>query len=89
MERRWIRARKSLRIGGMMKSAGEKNRQSISINGHIYGDGDLISVNFEGYRFTWRVKKLTENKTLQLVRIRARELEEETKTTKETKETRR
>ncbi len=39
MERRWIRARKSLRIGGMMKSAGEKNRQSIAINGYIYGDG--------------------------------------------------
>ena len=87
MERRWIRARKSLRIGGMMKSAGEKNRQSISINGFIYGDGDLISVNFDGYRFTWRVKKLTENKTLQLVRIRVRELEEETKETKEIKGT--
>ncbi len=86
MERRWIGARKSLRVGGaMMKASGEKHRQSIAINGFIYGDGDLVSINHNGWRFTWRVKKLTENKTLQLVRVRARELEdEETKTTKET-----
>jgi hypothetical protein len=90
MERRWIRARKSLRVGGLvMKTAGDENRQSIAINGLIYGDGDLVSVNHDGWRFTWRVKKLTENKTLQLVRVRARELEEETQGTKETKETKR
>ena len=88
MERRWISARKSLRVGGaMMKSSGEKSRQSIAINGFIYGDGDLVSVNHDGWRFTWRVKKLTENKTLQLVRVRARELEEETQGTKETQGT--
>ena len=90
MERRWIRARKSLRVGGLvMKTAGDENRQSIAINGLIYGDGDLVSVNHDGWRFTWRVKKLTENKTLQLVRVRARELEEEAQGTKETKETKR
>ena len=90
MERRWISARKSLRVGGaMMKASGEKSRQSIAINGFIYGDGDLVSVNHDGWRFTWRVKKLTENKTLQLVRVRARELDEETQGTKETKEAKR
>ena len=74
-ERRWIAARKSLRIGGLMKSSGDANRQSVAINGYVYGDGDLVSVNHDGWRFTWRVKRLTENKTLQLVRIRARELD--------------
>ena len=88
MNRRWIAARKSLRIGGTMKSSGDAQRQSIAINGRIYGDGDLISVNHDGWRFTWRVKKLTENKTLQLVRVRARDLElEETQETKETQGT--
>ena len=75
-ERRWIAARKSLRIGGMMTSdAGKGARQSVAINGFVYGDGDLVSVNHDGWRFTWRVKRLTENKTLQLVRVRARELD--------------
>ena len=83
MSRRWIAARKSLRIGGTMKASGDARHQSIAINGRIYGDGDLISVNHDGWRFTWRVKKLTENKTLQLIRVRARDLElEETPGTK-------
>lgn len=76
-ERRWIAARKSLRIGGVMKSSGDSARQSVSINGHVYGDGDLMSANHDGWRFTWRVKRLTENKTLQLVRVRARELDDQ------------
>ena len=88
MNRRWIAARKSLKIGGTMKASGDTRHQSIAINGRIYGDGDLISVNHDGWRFTWRVKKLTENKTLQLVRVRARDLElEETPGTKETQRT--
>ncbi len=79
MNRRWIEARKSLKIGGMMKSMGDKKHQSISINGRIYGNGDLISTNHDGYRFTWRVKGLTDSKTLKLVRLRARELDENEK----------
>lgn len=74
-ERRWIAARKSLRIGGMMKSSGDARRQSVAINGRVYGDGDLVSANHDGWRFTWRVRRITENKTLQLVRVRARELD--------------
>ena len=76
MERRWVRARKSLRVMGTMKVGGEVNpRQAVGINGNIYGDGDLVSINHDGYRFTWRVRALTKNKTLQLIRVRARELE--------------
>ena len=82
LERRWVRARKSLRLGGTMKVGGGEGgmRQAVSINGNVYGDGDLASVNHDGYRFTWRVQKLTNNKTLRLIRVRARELEQTLKT---------
>lgn len=72
--RLWIAARKSLKIGATMR--GSENRQSVSINGKIYSDGDLVSVNYDGRRFTWRVKRLTENGSLKLQRIRLRDLDE-------------
>ena len=49
----------------------------MTINDKIYADGDLVSFNYNGYRFTWKVRELTDNNTLKLLRIRARELEEE------------
>ena len=74
----WIAARKALKIGGTMRTTDEKgSHQSVTINGRIYGDGDLISSNHEGRRFTWRVKNLTESGTLKLVRVRVRELDDE------------
>ena len=77
-QRLWINARKSLKIGGTMRTQDEKgSHQSITINGRIYADGDLLSCNHDGRRFTWRVKNLTEGGTLKLVRIRVRDLEEE------------
>lgn len=78
-ERRWIKARKSLRIGSILKMSGARTRQAITINGGIYADGDLVSVNHEGYRFTWRVKEVTDSKTLRLIRVRIRECDEEPK----------
>ena len=82
LSRRWVRARKSLRLGSTMKFGDGKGglRQAVSINGNIYGDGDLVSVNHDGYRFTWRVQTLTNNKTLRLIRVRARELEQSIRT---------
>ncbi len=82
--RRWVRARKALKVGGAMKFGSEDGtrRQAVSINGNIYGDGDLVSINHDGYRFTWRVQGLTNNKTLRLIRVRARELEQGLKTGK-------
>ena len=75
-ERRWAKARKSLKIGSVMRISGdEEARQAVTINGHVYADGDLVSSNHDGWRFTWRVQGVTENKTLRLVRIRARELD--------------
>jgi len=76
LDRLWIKARKALKIGNIMKTDGRNSRQAVSINGKIYADGDLISFNHSGYRFTWRVKQLTEQNTLKLQRLRMRELEE-------------
>lgn len=73
----WIAARKELKIGGTMRTRDDKGgHQSVTINGRIYGDGDLISFNHEGRRFTWRVKGLTDGGTLKLVRVRVRDLED-------------
>lgn len=78
ISRLWIAARKTLRIGGTMRTVDEKgSHQSVTINGRIYADGDLISCNHDGRRFTWRVKNLSEGGTLKLVRVRFRDLEEE------------
>ena len=46
------------------------------LNGLAYGDGDLISVNHNGHRFTWRVKGLTNRDTIKLVRVRVKTIEE-------------
>ena len=77
LDRLWIKARKQLRIGSTLTIGGERGRQSVTINGKIYADGDLVSFNHNGYRFTWRIKQLTDNNTLKLIRIRARDLETE------------
>jgi len=73
-DRLWIAARKTLKIGNTMRIDGGK--QSLAINGKIYADGDLVSVNVDGRRFTWRVKGLNGKDTLKLQRIRFRELDE-------------
>jgi len=76
-DRLWIAARKELRIGGTMRTNDEKgSHQSVTINDRIYADGDLISFNHNGRRFTWRVKSLTEGGTLKLIRVRVREIED-------------
>ena len=77
LDRLWIKARKDLKIGSTLKLGGNDGRQAVTINGKIYGDGDLVSFNHNGYRFTWRIKQLTDNNTLKLLRIKARELETE------------
>ena len=48
---------------------------SVIINGKTYGDGDLISVTQGKNRFTWRVRRLTDGKTVRLDRVAARHLE--------------
>ena len=76
--RNWIAARKSLRIGGtvLARQPDGLMRSSVFINGRDYVDNDLVSVNFEGHRFTWRVTGLTGSGTLKLQRVRVRPLED-------------
>ena len=78
-DRHWSEARKTLKTGGMTVVTGQdgKRRQCIMINGLAYGDGDLISVNHENHRFTWRVKGLTNRDTIKLVRVRAKKIEDD------------
>ena len=77
--RHWVEARKSLRIGGTVVVTGkdDRKRQCIMINGLAYGDGDLISANHNGRRFTWLVQGLTDGATIKLKRIRAKRIDDE------------
>ena len=77
-DRHWSEARKTLKTGGITVVTGQDGtrRQCIMLNGLAYGDGDLVSVNHNGRRFTWRVKGLTEKDTVKLVRIRAKTIED-------------
>lgn len=73
-DRLWIAARKALRIGSIVKIG---DRQAVTINGNVYADGDCVGFDHDGNRFFWRVKGLTDNGTLKLVRLRFKELETE------------
>ena len=77
----WAEARKTLRISGNTTVTDPQGRKRYGaiINGLTYGDGDLISVNHKGHRFTWRVQGLTEGATLRLVRLRAKEIDDDSK----------
>ena len=77
-ERHWSEARKTLKTSGITVVTGQDGtrRQCIMLNGLAYGDGDLVSVNHNGRRFTWRIKGLTEKDTVKLVRVRAKTIEE-------------
>ena len=77
-DRHWSEARKTLKTSGITVVTGQDGtrRQCIMLNGLAYGDGDLVSVNHNGRRFTWRVKGLTEKDTVKLVRVRAKTIED-------------
>ena len=70
----WKKAMKSLKIGNpaVITTQDGKTRSTISINGNIYGDGDLMSVTYDSIRFTWRIKGLAGGEKLKLERLRAR-----------------
>lgn len=81
--RHWTAARQTLRISGttIVTNPDGSVRQGILINGLTYTDGDLISINHGTRRFTWRVQGLTEGKTLRLIRVRARKIDDSLKGT--------
>ena len=75
--RTWIAARESLKFGGTVRArqADGSTKSSVFINGRDYSDGDVISVNHNGFRLTWRVTGLNDKGHLQLERLRWRQLE--------------
>lgn len=77
-DRHWSEARKTLKTSGITVVTGQDGtrRQCIMLNGLAYGDGDLVSVNHNGRRFTWRVQGRTEKDTVKLVRVRAKAIED-------------
>ena len=72
----WKKAMKSLKIGNpaVITTQDGHTRSTISINGNIYGDGDLMSVTHNGIRFTWRIHGLADGEKLKLERLRARRI---------------
>jgi hypothetical protein len=77
--RQWQEARNSLRIIGttvVTDVMTGKKRKSVIINGGTYADGEYVSANHEGNRFTWRVTGITGGKTLKLKRVRAKPLDD-------------
>ena len=76
--RHWGAARAELRMGGRLRVRMDDGteRSCAMINGNTYADGDLISYTKDKVRFTWRVKGLTEDDTLKLIRVKARRLDE-------------
>ena len=81
LPRHWAEARKTLKTTGTTQITDSYGniRQCVIINGGAYGNGDLISTNHKGRRFTWRVVGLTDHSTLKLKKVRAKELDEEDK----------
>jgi len=78
--RNWSEAAKKLHFRGKTSvvdvMTGVK-RTAFFINGNTYGVGDLISVNHEGRRFTWRIRQRADTKTLRLEQVRVVDLPED------------
>ena len=75
----WRKAQRALKLGSqaLFKAEDGTTRSSISINGNIYVDGDLMSFTHDGVRFTWRIQGLdSKDKKLKLKRIQARLIEQ-------------
>ena len=55
----WLDARKQVKISGQSRARGSDGvlRQVIYIDGKGYSAGDSISLDHQGYRFTWRLRE--------------------------------
>lgn len=74
IDRLWTRARKTLRFGSTLRTDADAGRSAVTVNGKVYADGDLISVNHNGYRFTWRLQMSAATNILKLLRVKLREI---------------
>lgn len=55
----WLEARKHVKISGQSRARGSDGvlRQVIYIDGKGYSAGDSVSLDHQGYRFTWRLRE--------------------------------
>ena len=55
----WLDARKQVKISGQSRARGSDGvlRQVIYIDGKGYSAGDSVSLDHQGYRFTWRLRE--------------------------------
>ncbi|MGN0886109.1 MAG: hypothetical protein ACI4RT_03835 [Candidatus Spyradenecus sp.] len=55
----WLEARKQVKISGQSRARGSDGvlRQVIYINGKGYSAGDSITLDYQDYRFTWRLRE--------------------------------
>lgn len=86
--RTWTEATKELHFRGkttIFNPETGKRKTAFYINGNTYGIGDLISVNHNGRRFTWRIQQRTDMETLKLEQVRVISLPDEDNDTKEGK----
>ena len=75
--RNWSDATKALKFSGKTIVVDKKagiSRTAFIINGNTYGTGDLISVNHNGRRYTWRILQRTDMETLKLEQVRVVDL---------------
>lgn len=73
----WLEARKHVKISGQSRARGSDGvlRQVIYINGKGYSAGDAVTLDYQEYRFTWRLREGSNQelllKPLKSVRIAA------------------
>ena len=68
----WISARRSLKIGAIVKSR-DGMGTAVVINDKVYDEGDLLSISNYGIRFTWQVSGLKTGK-IKLMRVQSEKL---------------
>jgi len=71
----WAGATKALRFGSTLNfQTAERTQSAVTINGRIYAVGELVSVNYVGHRFTWRIESLSSDGKIRLKRITYRNI---------------
>jgi len=72
----WNEAVKSLHFGSTLGfCANGKSQAAVLINDRVYAVGDLVSANFTGRRFTWKIESLSTDGKIKLKRITYRKIE--------------
>lgn len=57
----WARARRHLRVSGFAESG---DGRACFINGRLVAEGELVTLDLDGYRYTWKVAKVDRDPAL-------------------------